>query len=65
MNNLALIRLRDVMHKTGMKRAWIYKLMKRNQFPQSIKLGIRSVAWVESEIDEWISEKINQRNGGQ
>ncbi|WP_416412991.1 AlpA family transcriptional regulator [Pantoea sp. App145] len=65
MNRPTLIRLRDVMAKTGFKRAWIYKLMDRNEFPQSVKLGIRSVAWVESEIDEWISNKIKQRDGVQ
>jgi prophage regulatory protein len=53
------------MAKTGFKRAWIYNLMSRNEFPQSVKLGIRSVAWVESEIDEWIANKINQRDGVQ
>ena len=65
MSTLALIRLCDVMNKTGVKRAWIYKLMKKNEFPQAVKLGSRSVAWVESEVDEWISSKINQRDGAQ
>ncbi|MDF7660449.1 AlpA family transcriptional regulator [Erwiniaceae bacterium L1_54_6] len=65
MSRHTLIRLKDVMAKTGFKRAWIYNLMSRNEFPQSVKLGIRSVAWVESEIDEWIANKINQRDGAQ
>ncbi|EOZ3175845.1 AlpA family phage regulatory protein, partial [Yersinia enterocolitica] len=32
--------------------------------PRPIKLGPRSVAWVESEVDEWVIIRLNQREEG-
>ncbi len=49
------------MKKVGLKKSWIYHLMQQGEFPKSVSLGARSVAWVEKEIDEWIINKINNR----
>ncbi|TKV11700.1 AlpA family transcriptional regulator [Citrobacter sp. wls619] len=56
-----LLRLAQVLDKTGLKRSQIYSYMKEEQFPKSIKIGPSSVAWLESEIDEWINQKLNNR----
>lgn len=53
-----LIRLPDVQRRTGYSKAWIYRLMSQGRFPSSIKIGTRSIAFVESEIDEWINQRI-------
>jgi len=54
-----LIRLPEVMHKTGYKKSWIYRLISENRFPKPIKLGSRAVAFIEIEVDEWISNTIS------
>ncbi|ENU0860845.1 AlpA family transcriptional regulator [Citrobacter amalonaticus] len=56
-----LLRLKRVEEKTGLKRSQIYLYMKNNTFPRSIKIGPASVAWLESEIDEWIDLKLTGR----
>ncbi|EAB5048148.1 AlpA family transcriptional regulator [Salmonella enterica] len=53
-----LIRLSAVMNKTGFGKAWIYRLISQNRFPQPVKIGIRAIAFIESEIDEWIQLTI-------
>lgn len=53
-----LIRLPEVLNKTGYKKAWIYRLISEDRFPKPIKLGERAVAFIEAEIDEWISGRI-------
>lgn len=53
-----LIRLSEVMNKTGFGKAWIYRLISENRFPQPVKIGIRAIAFIESEIDEWIQLTI-------
>jgi len=53
-----LIRLPEVLHKTGYKKAWIYRLISENRFPKPIKLGSRAVAFIEGEIEQWILEKV-------
>lgn len=58
MTTRRLIRLPEVMNKTGYSKAWIYRLISRGGFPEPIKIGIRARAFVESEIDEWIENII-------
>lgn len=53
-----LIRLPEVLNRTGLCKAWIYRLISRNEFPTQVKLGARAVAFLESDIDKWIEEKI-------
>ncbi|WP_205579558.1 helix-turn-helix transcriptional regulator [Pectobacterium parmentieri] len=61
MTDITLIRLSGVMKKTGLRKSWIYLLMKQGDFPQTVKIGARSVAWVESEVNDWIAARISQR----
>ncbi|POE08689.1 DNA-binding protein [Pectobacterium odoriferum] len=50
------------MRKTGFGKAWIYRLISEERFPQPVKIGIRAVTFVENEIDEWILTAIEKRN---
>ncbi|AFI89907.1 AlpA family transcriptional regulator [Pectobacterium parmentieri] len=49
------------MRKTGFGKAWLYRLINEERFPQPVKIGIRAVAFVENEIDEWIVVAIEKR----
>jgi prophage regulatory protein len=37
--------------------------MERDGFPRPIKIGSRSVAWIEEEVDAWIEARRAQRDG--
>ncbi|MDR7219870.1 AlpA family phage regulatory protein [Aminobacter aminovorans] len=39
-------------------RAHIYRLIKSGEFPKPIKIGAARVAWLESDLDSWISTKL-------
>lgn len=56
-----LIRLPEVISKTGRSRSWIYGAVAAGEFPVPIKLGPKAIAFVESEVDEWIAAKISER----
>ena len=43
-------------------RRYLYTLEKQNKFPQRVPVGERRVAWVESEIDDWLAEKLAARD---
>ncbi|WP_020238997.1 helix-turn-helix transcriptional regulator [Escherichia coli] len=58
MTTKKLIRMPEVINKTGFSKAWIYRLISKGDFPKPIKIGIRASAFVESEIDEWIEVTI-------
>ena len=57
-----LIRITEVISKTGLSRSRIYQYISEDRFPASVSLGGRSVAWVESEVDKWIENVIRQRD---
>ena len=59
---MKLLRLHDVMNKTGMSRSSIYKQMSINNFPRHVKLGGRIVAWHEAAVDNWITSKLEGAN---
>ncbi|MGF1793839.1 AlpA family transcriptional regulator [Photobacterium profundum] len=58
---MRLIRLKEVMNITGLGRSSVYKFMDEERFPKSVSLGDRAVAWVESEVEMWIEERIADR----
>ncbi|MDA1155576.1 MAG: AlpA family transcriptional regulator [Proteobacteria bacterium] len=60
-NDNRLIRLPDVMSKTGLGRASIYRYIDLGKFPAPVRVGERASAWVEQEIDAWISDRIKER----
>ncbi|MEH4626315.1 AlpA family transcriptional regulator [Phytobacter diazotrophicus] len=54
-----LIRLPAVIERTGYGKAWIYRLISMGRFPRPVKIGIRAIAFVESEVDDWIQLTIS------
>lgn len=59
---MRVLKLKDVLHKTGLGKTTLYKLISLSEFPKPIGLGLRSVGWLESEIEAWIQQKINTRD---
>jgi prophage regulatory protein len=51
-------RLPVVEDRVGLSRSSIYLRMSKGLFPQSISLGGRAVGWLESDIDEWLEQRI-------
>ncbi|ENS4778516.1 helix-turn-helix transcriptional regulator [Klebsiella pneumoniae] len=58
-----LIRLPEVQRRTGYSKAWLYRLMSQQRFPSPVKIGTRAIAFVESEIDEWVNQRIAESRG--
>jgi len=54
-----LLRLPDVIRRTGKSKSGIYA---DDGFPKPVKLGPRAVAWVESEVEAWVTERIAVRD---
>ncbi|ELJ8537424.1 TPA: AlpA family transcriptional regulator [Vibrio cholerae] len=60
-SNIRLIRFREVLAMTGLSRSSMYRFIEENQLPTQVQLGGRAVAWVESEVQEWIAQRITNR----
>ena len=52
-----LLHLKEVINRTSLSRSSVYRQMDEGTFPKSVALGAR-VAWVESEVAEWIDARI-------
>ncbi|WP_372880293.1 AlpA family transcriptional regulator [Psychromonas sp.] len=59
---MRLIRLKEVMSTTGLSRSSIYKYIGEDRFPASVSLGDRAVAWVESEVLNWMEVVVARRD---
>lgn len=59
---MKILRLPQVMSQTGLARSTIYKLIDAGDFPKPIPIMKRTVGWLESEIEEWICERVAARD---
>jgi prophage regulatory protein len=60
----AILRLPEVKQRCGRSRTQIYAAIQRGEFPSQVRLGPRSVGWLESTINAWIAarpKKINSQ----
>ncbi|MFT3905622.1 MAG: AlpA family transcriptional regulator [Steroidobacteraceae bacterium] len=60
-----ILRLPAVEARTGLRRDTVYRKARLGEFPRPVKLSERASGWVESEIDEWVAERIAARGGKQ
>ena len=56
----SILRLPLVKSRTGLSRSSIYLAIAQGTFPKQISLGKRTVGWIESEIEAWISDQIER-----
>ena len=54
----SILRLPEVKARVGLSRSAIYLAISRDEFPQPVHLGARAVGWLESEIEEWIRDRV-------
>ena len=59
---MRVLRLAEVKEKTGLARSTIYKYVDMGMFPRPIYLGGRAVAWIDSEVHEWLQERQVERD---
>jgi len=56
-----IIRLPEAIKKTGLSRSTIYTLVKRGDFPKQITLTPRTMGFLESEVDQWLADRVSAR----
>ena len=58
-----LLRCPAVRTKAGFTaNSTLYSAMELHGFPRPVKIGLRSVAWIEDEVDDWIRSRIAARD---
>ena len=55
---LSILRRKQVEARTGLARSTIYHYIKAGTFPRPVPLGPRAVGWIESDVSNWIAERV-------
>ena len=63
-NSYCVLRMKDLPKKIGFQPSTIYELIAKGKFPAPFKLvpGGRAAGWLESTIDAWLENRL-QQNG--
>ena len=56
-----VLRCREVLRRTGLSRATLYRLMAKGKFPQQHPLSEGTVGWSEKEVEKWIDERMENK----
>ena len=54
------LRLKDVIRVTSLSRSTIYRYVASGIFPKQIEIAPKIVVWIESDIQKWMSEKVQK-----
>ena len=58
---LTILRPKQLQARTGRCRSSLYEDIAAGTFPAPVKLGPRAVGWVESEVNDWIADRVEMR----
>ena len=61
-NKEEFLRLKQVKSLIGLCRSSIYNKINEGTFPRPVRLGPQSVAWLQSEVQLWMNERIADRD---
>ncbi len=59
----AVLRLPLVKARTGLSRSTIYLRIAEGSFPKPVSLGARAVGWLESDIEQWLTSRVEESRG--
>ncbi len=60
-----ILRLPEVMARTGLSRSTIYRWRVAGRFPPAVVMGGRTLGWFESDVEEWLHGQTEELGGGQ
>ena len=60
----AILRRPQVEQRTGLSRSTLYQYIKDGDFPKPVRLGLRAVGWLESDISDWIAARVKGARPG-
>lgn len=55
------LRIKEVQRFSGLSRSQIYSLVGKGEFPKQIKVSEKASAWLLSELEKWMSERVASR----
>ena len=60
--SIHILRLTQVIERTGLKKTKIYELQSEGEFPMRVKITAHAVGWIEHEVQAWLAERVAKNN---
>ena len=60
---MKILKIADVLEKTGLSRRTLYQEISDGRFPRSVQLTTRRVGWPEDDVDAWLQQRVSERDG--
>ena len=61
--DITILRLPQVLARTGLSRSTIYAKVSTGEFPEPISLGARAVGWLADEVEAWLVARVEASRG--
>jgi prophage regulatory protein len=58
-----MLRVKDVLRRTGMCRQTLYNKLRANAFPAPLEIGPNAIGWPTHEVDAWIQTRPRRTYG--
>ena len=58
MQEKRLLRIGEVIRRTGLSKSEIYRRVQDNRFPPQIRISYRVAAWQESAVNAWVENPV-------
>ena len=59
---IRFLRLTEILRRVPYSEAHIWRLEQAGKFPRRVRIGANGIAWVESEVNNWVSSKLQERD---
>lgn len=56
------IRIKQVAAKVGLGQSTLYRMIAEGRFPKPFELVPGRIAWIESDIDDWLAERAGKNS---
>lgn len=60
-NSERILRITEVLDRTGLTRSTLYRQIAAGTFPRQVKLSARCAGWHESAVEAWLRDPIGYR----
>lgn len=61
---MQFLRKKDAARRVGFHPEHVMKLVRAGRFPQPVRIGASAIAFVESEVEDWMAERVRERDEG-
>jgi prophage regulatory protein len=60
--SMRFLKEKDVRQRVALSRTTIWRQVQAGTFPRPVRVGECAIAWIESEVDAWMKQRVKDRD---